>query len=67
LILIFFLFFFKEIPYIVKVYTGDVSGAGTDSNVFVTVYGTNADSGERQLKDSDNRNKFERKMVCFLF
>lgn len=38
-----------------------------DANVFLTMYGTNNDSGERQLKDSDNRNKFERKQVRRLF
>lgn len=53
----------EEIPYIVKVYTGDVKYAGTDANVFLTIYGKDGDSGERQLKDSEHRNKFERKQV----
>lgn len=43
-----------------KVYTGKTSGAGTDANVFINLYGEKHDSGERQLKDSaDNMNKFE--------
>ncbi|XP_050409617.1 lipoxygenase homology domain-containing protein 1 [Patella vulgata] len=50
----------KEVEYIVKVYTGDVSGAGTDANIFVNLYGENGDSGERQMKDSNKMNKFER-------
>ena len=49
----------------VKVYTGDKSGAGTDANVFLTIYGENSDTGERKLKNSENKNKFERKQVCF--
>ncbi|XP_077979346.1 lipoxygenase homology domain-containing protein 1-like [Glandiceps talaboti] len=47
--------------YIVHVYTGDVSGAGTDSNVFCNIFGENGDTGERELKESEtNTNKFER-------
>lgn len=41
--------------------TSDISGAGTDANVFVTIFGANGDSGEIELKKSEtNRNKFER-------
>ncbi|KAH9519113.1 Lipoxygenase y domain-containing protein 1 [Bulinus truncatus] len=51
----------QEVEYTVKVHTGDVSYAGTDANVFVTLYGENGDTGERHLKDSaTNMNKFER-------
>lgn len=52
----------EELDYKVDVVTGDESGAGTDSNVFITVYGENGDTGERQLKETidDKRNKFER-------
>ena len=50
-------------PYEVKVYTGNVSGAGTDANVFITIYGQNDDSGERELRKSDRRNKFEQNQV----
>lgn len=51
-----------DVEYIVRVYTGKVSGAGTD--VFLTLFGTYknnpVDSGERQLKTSStNINKFE--------
>lgn len=42
-------------------FTGDVKGAGTDANVFITMYGEYGDTGERQLGNSDtHRNKFER-------
>ncbi|WAR01120.1 LOXH1-like protein, partial [Mya arenaria] len=45
----------------VRVFTGDVSGAGTDSNVFLSLHGDKGDTGERELKDSStNMNKFER-------
>lgn len=50
----------EEIPYEVKVTTGDKRGAGTDANVFVTVYGLDGDSGERELRKSEHVNKFER-------
>lgn len=56
----------QEIEYQVHVFTGDKSGAGTDSNVFLTIYGEYFDSGERPLAKSNNRNKFERKQVSYL-
>lgn len=40
-------------------FTGTKRGAGTDSNVFMTMYGSLGDSGERELRKSNNRNKFE--------
>ncbi|CAL8070988.1 unnamed protein product [Calicophoron daubneyi] len=47
--------------YEIKVVTGDVPHAGTDSNVFLTLYGDNGDSGERKLAYSKtNMNKFEK-------
>jgi len=50
--------------YVVDVVTGNVSRAGTDANVFLTVFGENGDSGERQLSKSEtNSNKFERGQV----
>uniref|UniRef100_A0A3Q3AH36 Lipoxygenase homology PLAT domains 1a n=1 Tax=Kryptolebias marmoratus TaxID=37003 RepID=A0A3Q3AH36_KRYMA len=50
--------------YKVSVITGDVSGAGTDANVFLTIYGDQGDTGERKLSKSEtNNNKFERGSV----
>lgn len=47
--------------YKVHVFTGDVKGAGTDANVFITLYGEYGDTGERQLAKSETySNKFER-------
>ncbi|TKS84776.1 Lipoxygenase -like proteiny domain-containing protein 1 [Collichthys lucidus] len=47
--------------YQVSVMTGDVYGAGTDANVFLTIYGDQGDTGERKLSKSEtNSNKFER-------
>eukprot|EP01043_Picozoa_sp_COSAG02_P019530 COSAG02_NODE_944_length_15732_cov_24.529265_5_plen_3702_part_01 len=43
--------------------TGDVPGAGTDAQVFVTIYGSRGDSGKLQLDQRDDligRNDFER-------
>ncbi|XP_056146384.1 lipoxygenase homology domain-containing protein 1 [Lampris incognitus] len=50
--------------YTVSVMTGDVYGAGTDANVFLTIYGDLGDTGERKLSKSEtNSNKFERGAV----
>uniref|UniRef100_A0A8D3A845 Lipoxygenase homology PLAT domains 1 n=1 Tax=Scophthalmus maximus TaxID=52904 RepID=A0A8D3A845_SCOMX len=50
--------------YNVSVMTGDVYGAGTDANVFLTIYGDLGDTGERKLRKSEtNNNKFERGCV----
>jgi len=49
----------------VNVVTGNVSRAGTDANVFLTIFGENGDTGERQLsKSENNKNKFEKGQVC---
>jgi lipoxygenase homology domain-containing protein 1 len=53
--------------YIIEVYTGNVSGAGTDANVFLTIFGDYGDSGEKQLlKSETHRNKFEKNHVNVL-
>ncbi|XP_016111282.1 lipoxygenase homology domain-containing protein 1 [Sinocyclocheilus grahami] len=50
--------------YKVSVRTGDMHGAGTDANVFLTIYGDLGDTGERKLSKSEsNGNKFERGAV----
>ncbi|CAL8249227.1 unnamed protein product [Merluccius merluccius] len=50
--------------YAVSVRTGDMYGAGTDANVFLTIYGDLGDTGERKLSKSEgNSNKFERGAV----
>ena len=42
-------------------YTGKKSGAGTDANVFLNIFGEQGDTGERRLRKSKtNRNKFEK-------
>ena len=47
--------------YSVSVFTGDVSGAGTDANVFLTIFGDKGDTGERKLAKSETHtDKFER-------
>lgn len=54
--------------YKVHVFTGNVSGAGTDANVFLTMFGEVGDSGERKLvKSETHRNKFERNHVRQIF
>ncbi|KAG7271688.1 hypothetical protein CRUP_025549 [Coryphaenoides rupestris] len=47
------------VKYEIIVITGDVKEAGTDANVFITIYGVNGDSGQRQLRQKF-RNLFER-------
>ncbi|XP_072243054.1 lipoxygenase homology domain-containing protein 1 [Leuresthes tenuis] len=52
----------EKTTYIIQVQTSDVGGAGTDANVFLIVFGEYGDTGTLPLKESTNRNKFERKM-----
>ena len=41
--------------------TGDLSGSGTDANVFIIMFGEYGDSGEIALKNSETyKDKFER-------
>ncbi|KAM6931491.1 lipoxygenase homology domain-containing protein 1 [Xenentodon cancila] len=47
--------------YIIQVQTSDITGGGTDANVFLIVFGEFGDTGTLPLKESGNRNKFERK------
>ena len=46
------------LSYTVMVYTGDLEGAGTDANVYLTIYGSKGELQETQLDSSDNN--FER-------
>ena len=47
-----------------EVFTGDQPQAGTDANVFVTLFGETIQSPEIALVDSDTHlNKFERNNV----
>jgi len=49
-----------ETSYKISVKTSDVSGAGTNANVFVVLFGEYGDSGELQLKDSEtNKSSFK--------
>jgi hypothetical protein len=53
--------YFAVINYPVSVHTAKKSGAGTDANVFLTIFGNQGDTGERPLMFSKtNRNKFEK-------
>ncbi|XP_042531150.1 lipoxygenase homology domain-containing protein 1 isoform X3 [Dipodomys spectabilis] len=47
------------VKYEIIVTTGYELGAGTDANVFVTIFGSNGDTGKRELKQK-MRNLFER-------
>ncbi|KAM6965464.1 lipoxygenase homology domain-containing protein 1 [Aplochiton taeniatus] len=51
----------ERTTYTIQVQTSDVGGAGTDANVFLIVFGENGDTGTLAVKESSNRNKFERK------
>jgi hypothetical protein len=56
-------FFFKVIPYVVQITTGDRKGAGTDADVFVQLYGPDGKSEEIYLRDNRTDN-FKREKVC---
>ena len=51
--------------YEVHVFTGSLWGAGTDANVYITIYGEVGDTGDRWLRKSNNLNKFEKNQVRF--
>lgn len=46
-------------------HTSDIRGAGTDADVFLVIYGTKGDTGERALDTSANN--FERNMEDVFF
>ncbi|TNN43300.1 Lipoxygenase y domain-containing protein 1 [Liparis tanakae] len=50
------------VKYEIIVVTGDEKGAGTDANGFITIYGSNGDSGQRPLRQKF-RNLFEREQT----
>ena len=55
------------VNYSVTVYTGTKSGAGTDANVFVNIFGEQGDTGDRRLHSSKTHmNKFEKGNVSRL-
>ncbi|CAF5099834.1 unnamed protein product, partial [Rotaria sp. Silwood1] len=52
------------VQYIVDVYTGNQTGAGTDANVFINIYGDYGDTGVRLLEYSlQNTDKFEKNQL----
>jgi hypothetical protein len=47
--------------YEITVITGDKRGAGTDSQVYITLFGNNGKQTQKiHLKDSNNHNPFEK-------
>ena len=57
-------FLFTVRKYKIHIFTGDVKHAGTDANVFITIFGEYGDTGDRQLSKSETySNKFERSNV----
>ena len=55
---------FSETSYKISVKTSNVSGAGTDANIFVIIFGGNGDSGTLHLKKSEtNKNPFENDQI----
>ena len=57
---------FSVLKYPVLVHTAKKSGAGTDANVFLNIFGNQGDTGERPLMFSkNNRNKFEKGNVSY--
>jgi hypothetical protein len=55
---------YTAVKYVVDVYTGDVSYAGTDANVYLCMYGEKGVSKETKLVQSQyHTNKFERNNV----
>ena len=62
------MFTFLVQHYEISVYTGDHWAAGTDANVYITMFGSKGDSGKRWLYHSDsNPEKFQRNKVRISF
>ncbi len=57
LVLFLYSFYFVATKYKVTVYTGNKIGAGTDADVFITLYGNFGESGAIVL--DDKKNNFE--------
>ena len=57
--------FLSVIRYEVTVITGDLWNAGTDANVYITIYGDRGDTGVRQLFSKDKGGQFKQGMVCW--
>jgi hypothetical protein len=55
-----------SLTYSVKVYTGDVSGAGTDSNIFLSFRGANGEIREQRLNALISTNAFERNQTDYV-
>ena len=59
---------FTEVPYEIEVHTGDVRGAGTNSNVFVVLYGKDGKKSEeiwlRSKTDNFERAQVDKFKVC---
>jgi hypothetical protein len=47
--------FLAVVPYEVTVTTGDVSGAGTDARIFITVFGTKGTTSPLELENTNDR------------
>jgi hypothetical protein len=52
-----------QIKYKVIVRTGEISGAGTDANVFIHLFGDAGETGDIVLKGSDKKNPFEKGQI----
>lgn len=49
---------YLDVPYEIVIYTSDISGAGTDSNIFITIYGLlGIQTGEVLLTDNKKKRK----------
>jgi hypothetical protein len=55
-----------NLVYQVSIKTGDTTGAGTDSNIFITLYGENGQTAETRLNGLISGNAFERNKIDFL-
>nr|XP_014352354.1 PREDICTED: lipoxygenase homology domain-containing protein 1 [Latimeria chalumnae] len=53
----------EKTTYIILVKTSDVTGAGTDANVFIIIFGEHGDTGTLALKQSNITNKFEQNQM----
>ncbi|XP_075776815.1 oxygen-regulated protein 1 isoform X2 [Pelodiscus sinensis] len=53
----------REVLYSVSVHTGILPASGTDTDVFITIFGENGDTSKRKLRHSRSHASFERGQV----
>ena len=60
-------FYFTDEMYEVRVHTADRFGAGIDAKCYIKIFGKDNISGEHELANSDNFDKFQPNQVFAMY